>query len=189
MKRLFIILVIGLIWGACTEEKVEVYSLTDEYIYIPYNSNLYRADMRLSDSVYMFYNKSALSVHSMQERDTFYFRVLVTGAAKKVDRKIKLESWENEVTGKEAAVPGVNYIAFDDPEMERNLILPADSVGVNIPIIVTYDPVIAGQWKSFVVTFKLAESEDFKVLGTNSDITSGNAARSHAYVQFNQSGM
>lgn len=189
MKKLFILLVIGLAWGACTEENVDVYSLTDEYVYIPYNSDIYLADMRSSDTVYMFYNRTALSVNSMQVRDTFYFRVLVTGVAKNVDRKINIQPWVNEVNGKEAAVPGVNYVAFDDPEMVGNFIIPADSLGVNIPIVVTYDPAIAGQWKSFAVTFKLAESEDFKVLGTNSDVTSGNGARSHAYVQFNQSSM
>lgn len=135
MKKLFIILVIGLIWGACTEEKVEVYSLVNDYIYIPYNKDIYQADMRTTDSVYMFYNKNALAVNSTQRRDTFYFRVLVAGLAQEVDRKIKLEPWVHEVNGKESAIVGVNYIAFDDPEMEKNLILPADSLAVNIPLL------------------------------------------------------
>ena len=186
MKKLFMILVIGLIWSACTKEEVGIYSLTSDYIYMPYNQDIY-GTMSTPDTVYLFYNKSSLSVNSTQRRDTFYFKVLVAGLAKKVDRKIKVESYSCEVSGKEDAIAGVNYIAFDDPEMVKHLIVPADSLEVDIPIIVTYDPAIAGQSKSFAVKFKLVESEDFEILGVNTDLTAGNSARTHAYVQFNQS--
>lgn len=188
MKKLFIIFVIGLMWGACSEEKVGVYSLTDDYIYMPYFQDIY-GTMTALDSAYMFYNKTALNVSSTQKRDTFYFRVLVAGLAKDIDRKIKIAPYTCEVSGKEEAVEGVNYIAFDDPEMEKNLVVSADSLGVNVPIIVTYDPAIAGKSKSFIVAFKLIESEDFRVLGVNSNLTAGNTARLHAYVQFNQSSL
>ncbi len=188
MKKLFIILIIGAFLGACSEEKVGVYSLEDDYIYIPYNSNIY-GTVTSPDSAYMFYNKASLFVNSKQQRDTFYFRVLVVGEAQSVDRKIKLEPYVYKVNGTEEAVAGVNYVAFDDPEMQENLIVAADSLGANIPIIVTYDPAIAGVTKSFIVAFKLAESEDFKVFGVNSDLTAGNSARIHAYVQFNQSSL
>ncbi|WP_065219273.1 MULTISPECIES: hypothetical protein [Butyricimonas] len=185
MKKLFIILTIGLILGACTKEEVGVYSLGNDYIYMPYNQSIY-GTMTTPDTVYMFYNSSPLTVSSTQKRDTFYFKVLVAGLAKNVDRKIKIEPYSCDISYKEDAVAGVNYVAFDDPEMEKHLVIPANSLESEIPIIVTYDQAIAGQYKSFAVKFKLVESEDFKLLGVNSDLTAGNSARTHAYVQFTQ---
>ena len=86
---------------------------------------------------------------------------------------------------------GVNYVPFDDPEMVRkNLVLPADSVQVKIPVIVTYDPSIAGTAKSFVVGLKLIDSGDLRVMGTNFNITVvDKAARTRACVRFNQSSL
>ena len=38
MKKLFIVLVVGLMWAACTREEVDVFSLEDNYIYFPYDN-------------------------------------------------------------------------------------------------------------------------------------------------------
>ena len=80
----------------------------------------------------------------------------------------------------------MNYVAFDDPEMEKCCVVPADSVSVNIPIIVTYNPAIAGSYKGFMLAFKLVDSEDFEIMATNSNLNA-NPARTHAFVQFTQS--
>ena len=107
-----------------------------------------------------------------------------------MDRQIKIAPWSCKVSGFTEAVEGVNYVPFDDPEMVKNLVLPADSVQVKIPVIVTYDPSIAGTAKSFVVGLKLIDSGDLRVMGTNFNITVvDKAARTHACVRFNQSSL
>ena len=191
MKKLFIVLVVGLMWAACTREEVDVFSLEDNYIYFSYdNGTTLATSMVPDDSTYYFYNKSSLTVKSTQQRDTFYFEVRAAGLAKSVDRQIKIAPWSCEVSGFTEAVEGVNYVPFDDPEMVENLVLPADSVRVKIPVIVTYDPSIAGTAKSFIVGLKLVDSGDLKVMGTNLNITiADKAARTHAYVRFNQSSL
>ena len=52
MRKLFIILTIGLILGACTKEEVGVYSLGDDYIYMPYNQSIY-GTMTTPDCIYV----------------------------------------------------------------------------------------------------------------------------------------
>ena len=140
MKKLLIALVIGLIGYACSEEKVGVYSLERDYIYFQYESSRLGTTMNIADSVYLYYNSSSVSVNSSRQRDTFFFRVKVAGMARSVDRKINIEPYSFLTNGREEAIAGVNYVAFDDPEMEKCCVVPADSVSVNIPIIVTYNP-------------------------------------------------
>ena len=58
MKKLFIVLVVGLMWAACTREEVDVFSLEDNYIYFPYDNGATLAtSMVPGDSTYYFYNK------------------------------------------------------------------------------------------------------------------------------------
>ena len=186
MKKLLIALVIGLIGYACSEEKVGVYSLERDYIYFQYESSRLGTTMNVADSVYLYYNSSSVSVNSSRQRDTFFFRVKVAGMARSVDRKINIEPYSFLTNGREEAIAGVNYVAFDDPEMEKCCVVPADSVSVNIPIIVTYNPAIAGSYKGFMLAFKLVDSDDFEIMATNPNL-SANPARTHAFVQFTQS--
>lgn len=190
MKKILIVLFIGLIWGACSEEKVWEYSSEEDYIYIPYESSAYSMGMAM-DSTWYFYNMSSLTVNSTQTRDTFMLHLKIAGTPKSVDRQIRLQPWDFEVTGKQVAVAGVNNVAFDDPEMEKALVLPADSASIHVPIIVMYDQATADATTAyssyFIVPFELVDSEGLNVMGTNSDITVVDmAARTHFYVQFTQ---
>lgn len=186
MKKLFIALVIGMIGYACSEEEVGVYTLDRDYIYFKYDASKLGATMNPADSVYLYYNSSSISVNSSRQRDTFFLRVQVAGMARGVDREVKIEPYAFVTNGREEAIAGVNYVAFDDSEMKRCCVIPADSLGVNIPVIVTYNPAIAGSYKSFMFAFKLVDSEDFKIMMTNSNLDA-NPARTHAFVQFTQS--
>ena len=184
MKKIFIVLVIGLIWSACTEEKVGVYSLEEDFIYLPYNNST-MGGTTIPDT--LLYNRVELEVNLEQQLDTFYFRVNVAGKARNINRKIKIVEYPIEINDNyEQAKEGVNYVAFDGSEMEKHLILPADSLGIDLPIIVKYDQGIAGETKRFTVAFRLADSEDFKVMSVNSNLTAGNTARACGYVSFSQ---
>ncbi len=186
MRKLFIAFIIGWLGCACSEEKVGVYSLENDYIYFEYDGTKLGSALNPIDSVYLYYNSSSVSVNSSQQRDTFFFRVLVAGVAKEYDRKIKLEPYTYEMANVGVGVKGVNYVSFDDPEMEKYLVVPADSLGTDIPIIVTYDPAIAGTYKNFTVGFRLADSDDFNVMATNPNLQPS-PARTYAYVRFTQS--
>lgn len=185
MKKLLIILGIALVWGACHEEKVGVYSLEEDYVYSAYYSSRYSSVVASDNNLYFWGISSMPYVNSTILRDTVYIRVDVAGMPRDYDRHIKLEQFNYEYQGRDTAVAGVNYVAFDDPEVEALLVVPKDSVAAEIPVIVTYDPASAGQYQSFILAFRLVESEDFKVLETNPDLTV-NSARTNFLLMFSQ---
>ena len=166
MKTLLIVLFVGLLWVSCSEEVVEPYRGSDNYIHF-LNGN----KMHLSDAMYTYKGDGTnyemlVGNNSYKKRDTALFRVSISGFISDQSRVIKLEQYVpatvfEEDGGAEAAVPGVNYVSFDDPEMQKHLIMPADSVAVNIPIIVLSDPNSTSGTK--VLYFRLVENENFKI--------------------------
>lgn len=100
-------------------------------------------------------------VSSTRLQDTAWFRLQAVGGPVNRDRKVKFEQYSVELTGSSMeAVPGVNYVAFDDPEMQKYMIIPADSVYMNIPVVILYDTEKKG---SFVLNFELVPTEDFEL--------------------------
>lgn len=160
MRILFVILII-LSLGACSEEKVGVYSLENSYVYFVYDK---LQQMGMVDSMFYVPGPTLTKQSYGQTRDTIYYRVGVVGLPAKIDRKIEIETFDYEIDGTKQAVAGVNYIGFDAPEMEKYLVIPADSLGVTIPIVLTYDESTFGTYQKFVVAFRLVETEDFKLM-------------------------
>ena len=160
MKTLLIVLFAGLFVIACTEEKPGFYR-GDNYIsFTKAGTRLYAQDTIIT------LNKSVGNetyTWSAKRIDTTYIRVKVIGNVSREDRPIKFEQYTIEGNAAVDAEPGVNYVAFDDPRVKDLMVLPADSVEVNIPIIVLFDPNSAGQYFSRVLNFRLVESEDFRL--------------------------
>lgn len=157
MKTLLMTLIIGIVFiASCSEEIVEPYTSSNDYIFFMKTS-----DMTAVDS---FYNHSrTVSLPSGQKtKDTLYFKVGVGGNFAKEPRKIKLEQYTFDDISyiAEDAVPGVDYIAFDDPVMEEYYTIPADSLEMRIPIIITSPSSSPRK----VLNFRLVENENFKVL-------------------------
>lgn len=154
MRALLLILIIGGFLFSCTEENVELYKRKDNYIFFVLTS-----DMRALDSLYSY--KWSLNVPSYNKtKDTVYFRVGVGGNWANGPRKIKLEQYTHpEDPTIPDAVPGEDYIAFDDLVMEQHYTISADSLEIDIPIIIT-----SKTYTSKMLDFRLVDSDDFKVM-------------------------
>lgn len=147
---------------ACTEENPGLYTGND-YIQFYYNGTA-SSEIKANPVKYP-------SISAKKTRDTAYFRLQVAGHTSKYPRVIRFEQYvdSTSLTYSELAQPGVNYVSFDDPEIQKLMVIPADSIYMNIPVIVTYDMTVKG---SFVLDFKLVETEDFEV-GNQRELSKG----------------
>ena len=100
-------------------------------------------------------------VNSNRLRDTAWFRLQAVGRPAQKDRLVRFEPYINKADSNYiTAVPGVNYVAFDDPEIQRHMIIPADSVYMNIPVVILYDAETKG---SVALNFQLVPTDDFEL--------------------------
>ena len=57
------------------------------------------------------------------------------------------------------AIPGVHYVPMDDPEMENLLVVRADSVTLEVPVILLRDTSL--QREEYRLCLQLVATEDF----------------------------
>jgi len=168
MKRvLLIILCIVGLWCACTEEKPGFYRGGGGLCFYPSRTN---------DSYPYFGDgidgrDSMTIVSSTKLRDTLYFRLMVYGQKSTKDRYFSLKqsvlshldsvSYVNDSTA--VAVEGVNFVSFDDPEMQKYYVIHPDSSNVYVPIIMTYDPNTAGERQNFCLYFEIVPNDEISV--------------------------
>lgn len=156
MKALLIVIFVAIIVAtSCSEEIVEPYTRTDNYVFFMQTS-----EVRAIDSLYD-YNRTIYLPSYNRTRDTVYFKVGVGGNYATGDRKIKLEqyTYDDPTYIAEEAVAGVDYIAFDDPLMQEHYTIPADSIEMRIPIILTSP----SSYPRKVLNFRLVANEEFQV--------------------------
>ena len=70
-------------------------------------------------------------------------------------------SYVNDSTA--VAVEGVNFVSFDDPEMQKYYVIHPDSSNVYVPIIMTYDPNTAGERQNFCLYFEIVPNDEISV--------------------------
>ena len=170
MKRVLLIVLYTMgVWCACTEEKPDFYRGGDGLCFYydqtgPYDSNPYFGEgIDGRDSMTI--------VSSTKLRDTLYFRLMVYGQKSTKDRYFSLKqstlshmdsvNYVNDSTA--VAVEGVNFVAFDDPEMQKYCVIHPDSSSVYIPIIMTYDPNTAGERQNFCLYFEIVPNDEISV--------------------------
>lgn len=73
-----------------------------------------------------------------QERDTILVDVRTMGFPADFNRPVKIVQTNAGEAG--AAVAGVHYIGFDDAVLKEAMIIPANAVKMNLPVIVLHDP-------------------------------------------------
>ena len=156
MKRLFIIVFLFCLGVAsCHYEKPEFYEEGD-YIQF-YYSNLINKDTNDRKTAPLNYPY----VNSNRLRDTAWFRLQAVGMPAKKDRIVRFEPYINKADSNYiTAVPGVNYVAFDDPDIQRHMIIPAEAVYMNIPVVILYDAETKG---SVALNFQLVPTNDFEL--------------------------
>ena len=93
-----------------------------------------------------------------QMRDTVFIEILTMGYPTDSDRPFILEQTNAGQPG--SAIAGKHFVAFDDPEIQRHMIIPADSVYMNIPVVILYDAETKG---SVALNFQLVPTDDFEL--------------------------
>ena len=171
MKKIILIILLGLgLWSACTEEKPGFYEGGDGLCFYydnvgPYDSNPYFGDgIDGRDSMTV--------VSSVKQRDTLWFRIMIYGWPASENRYFSLKkstiSHQDSmyiINDKSAIIAeeGVNFVAFDDPEMQQYYTVHPDSSSVYVPIIMTYDPNTAGVYQRMYLYFEIVPTEDFTI--------------------------
>lgn len=156
MKQLAIIIFCVLGFVACEYEKPGFYEGRD-YIQFYYKGHLIYKDSNDVKAVSLNY----ASVSATRLRDTAWFRLHAIGMPSNRDRKIQFEQYVNEADSNYVvAVPNVNYVAFDHSEIQKYMVIPADSVYMNIPVVILYD---AGAKRRVALNFRLVPTDDFEL--------------------------
>ena len=162
MKRIIYLLTPLLLCGVFSCQEAE-YMLFNEVA---------RVQMNESKEIMMdfFYMDESI------QKDTVYLSVHTIGDPESRDRKISLEQiteydieykYDNKgnlvdsvVTEKpNKAIPGVHYVPMDDPEMENLLVVKADSVTLEVPVILLRDTSL--QREEYRLCLQLVATEDF----------------------------
>ncbi len=156
MKTIFqyiLLLGMGIFLYACEEKVVMLYENKPALYF--YNGDDYTNNIHQHDSiVYSFYIKE-----TSRQRDTLYLYVCTMGIPSEEARPIRLVQTDAE--GENAAVAGTHYVAFDDPEVISQMVIPAHTVKAAIPLIVLRDPSMKS--KEFRINLEIGENEAFGV--------------------------
>ncbi len=154
MKRLYIyiyaLIAIFVVVG-CEENQMDAYA-NDPALYFSYSTETSTSQ---ADSI----NYSFFVLPTAVKRDTVHVRVNTMGMPVGYDRPIKVV--QTNVGESNAAVPGVHFVSLDDAGVRDSLRIPADSVGVYIPVIVLRDATLSTDVKRLELA--LVENEHFRL--------------------------
>lgn len=112
-------------------------------------------------------------------QDTIFIKMFISGDAKNYDREVRLEQQPifkfvyrrdeygnliDSVLVKEEnqAVPGVDYIPFDDADIRKKMFVPANSYTASIPIVLKRTPELSEKQITKKLFFAIIDSEHFK---------------------------
>lgn len=143
---------------SCTENEMEGY-VNDPAIYF-LNGNVFNDDGTKSltqtqnDSI----NQSFFICGDDVKQEVVYVYVMTMGKVSDQDRPIKLIQTN---AGKEnAAVPGVHYKSFDDPDVAKAMFVPAGKTYAKIPVTILRDKSLKTEEKR--LEFSVAQNEYFR---------------------------
>jgi hypothetical protein len=139
--------------AACNEEEVPDYS-GDSALYF-YRGSYETINVYQRDSI--FY--SFLSKGQDREWDTVYIDLRTMGGLQ--DRVRRFAIKQENASDSSAALPGVHYVAFDDPGMTPLLQIPANANRYQMPVILRRDTSL--QQKTVTLQLAIVENEEFKV--------------------------
>ena len=91
-------------------------------------------------------------------RDTVYVPVNTIGDLSNTDRPVKLVQ-VSEAGVVDAAVAGVHYLSFDDPSIQSLMVVKANSVRAQIPVVLLRDPSL--KEKTVRLRLELVANEQF----------------------------
>lgn len=155
MKTNYILILLTVFFlCSCEKEKPELYREVKTGLYF-FKGTDSRNKITQNDSLsYSFYLED-----EKRQKDTVFINVRTMGLPWGTDRKVTLRQVN---TGKNnAAVAGKHYLAFDDPELVKEWIIPAHSVSSNIPIVLIKTADM--QTAEFRLELEIVENDCFEV--------------------------
>ncbi|MDR1951394.1 MAG: DUF4843 domain-containing protein [Bacteroidales bacterium] len=121
MKKMKLLLpIVALCFATSCEEKIKTWSGADR---ISFETRM--VSDTLKTYTFVFEDKNVTE-------HTLWLNVCTEGFVFDVPRAVTIRQVS---TGGNDAVPGVHYVAFDDPQVENQYVIPAGAASVNIPII------------------------------------------------------
>lgn len=146
---------------AC-EKDLPLYNTSDcwlNFVYYNYAGNIMKGESvtdAMRQSTYSFIKTGASEGQDIQ-RDTVWFEVSTMGFLSDKDRPVQLKQI---ITNDNDAQPGIDYIAFDDPEFYNICKVGANQSHVYIPIVVLNNEGLRNG--NVRLTFAFDENEFFK---------------------------
>ena len=133
MKYGFFFFISVLAFVACQENEISTFDNESSLFFFRdiYNNNS-KGTPQLDSTSYSFFLAGSIQV------DTVWLDVLLTGSPSAQDRPFRIV--QSNVGEPGAAVAGTHYVAFDDPEMVKRMVMPANKVSVALPVIMTRTP-------------------------------------------------
>lgn len=135
--------------ASCKTERIEPYQ-NDPRLYF-FRSNY---SSQQQDSI----QHSFFLTPPTQGSDTLMIEVLTMGMPENRDRHVRFVQTNAGKPG--AAIPGVHYMAFDSPEMQPQMFVPAGKVEAKIPVILLRTEDMNNN--KFRIEFEIAENDEFK---------------------------
>lgn len=130
MKKLYILVVLSVISStficSCKENQMETYN-DKAALYFEY------ATYGQKDSI----NHSFFVYDEDVTFDTVRVVICMTGYPENYDRPINLI--QTNSGSPDAAIPGTHFVAFDDPDIQKHICMPAGQVKTEIPVVMLRD--------------------------------------------------
>lgn len=101
------------------------------------------------EKVYVF-NYSFVYHGSTTMQDTVWLNVKTMGFLSNSDRPVALKQ---VATGENDAIPGTDYVPFDDPSLQQFYVVKADTNSVRLPVVVKRTAALKTTTKTLRVTF------------------------------------
>ena len=133
MKYGFFFFISVLAFVACQENEISTFDNESSLFFFRdiYNNNS-KGTPQLDSTSYSFFLAGSIQI------DTVWLDVLLTGSPSDQDRPFRIV--QSNVGEPGGAVAGTHYVAFDDPEMVKRMVMPANKVSVALPVIMTRTP-------------------------------------------------
>ncbi len=143
---------------SCTENEMEGY-VNDPAIYF-LNGRIYNDDgtQSLTQTQKDSINQSFFICGDDVKQEVVYVYVMTMGKVADVDRPIKLVQTNSGQAN--AAIPGVHYKSFDDPEVAKSMYVPAGKTYAKIPVTILRDKSLQNGEKRLEIT--VAQNEYFR---------------------------
>jgi hypothetical protein len=139
---------------ACSEEYL-VYEDVARLQFGPEQERNYQSWSTMADTL-----KSFTFVYTDNETilDTVYFDLYSIGKPADTDRPFRIEQMEPDQLNN--AVPGIHYLAFDDPQLSTHYMIKAGEVHTRVPVVTLRDPSL--KESGVMLEFRLVANEHFE---------------------------